>query len=167
MSLLESLRLAFEGLKANKLRSLLTMLGVIIGVGAVIGLVSVGTGATHKVTAQVESLGSNVIVVMPNGPRGRNLRVEDATMLEVPVTSQSSLVVWTGRSTDTRVVGTNEALPAVDGSALAVGRFLSDQDVTHRRQVVVLGSTAKNDLFGLRASSSASTRPCGRHGWTR
>ncbi len=159
MSLLESLRLASEGLRANKLRSFLTMLGVIIGVGAVIGLVSVGTGATHRVTAQVESLGSNVVVVMPNGPRGRNLRVEDAAMLErrvpgvaqaVPVTSQSSLVVWMGRSTDTRVLGTNEALPTVDGSALAAGRFLSDRDVTYRRQVVVLGSTAKNDLFGLR-----------------
>ena len=167
MNLLESLLLALDALRANKMRSFLTMLGVIIGVGAVIGLVSVGTGATHKVTAQVESLGSNVIMVTPSGGRGRDLRAEDAAMLAdrvpgvaeaVPVTNQSALVVWMGHSTQTRVTGTNEALPAVDRSTVAAGRFLSSQDVSYRRQVAVLGSTTKEDLFGLRDAVGETVR---------
>jgi putative ABC transport system permease protein len=159
VSLVESFRLAFNGLRANKMRSFLTMLGVIIGVGAVIALVSVGTGASREVTTQVEALGSNLVIVMPASARGRDLRVEDAATIEervagvahaVPTLRESATVVWTGRSIDTDVVGTTEFLPEVQSHPVGQGRFLSGQDVLYRRFVAVLGATARNDLFGLR-----------------
>ena len=159
MNLFESFRLAFNGLRANKMRSFLTMLGVIIGVGAVIALVSVGTGASQEVTTQVEALGSNLVIVMPASARGRDLRVEDAATIEervagvahaVPSLRESATVVWTGRSIDTDVVGTTEFLPEVQSHPVGQGRFLSGQDVLYRRFVAVLGATARNNLFGLR-----------------
>ena len=159
MNLFESFRLAFNGLRANKMRSFLTMLGVIIGVGAVIALVSVGTGASREVTTQVEALGSNLVIVMPASARGRDLRVEDAATIEervagvahaVPSLRESATVVWTGRSIDTDVVGTTEFLPEVQSHPVGQGRFLSGQDVLYRRFVAVLGATARNNLFGLR-----------------
>ena len=159
MNLFESFRLAFNGLRANKMRSFLTMLGVIIGVGAVIALVSVGTGASREVTTQVEALGSNLVIVMPANARGRDLRVEDAATIEervagvahaVPSLRESATVVWTGRSIDTDVVGTTEFLPEVQSHPVGQGRFLSGQDVLYRRFVAVLGATARNNLFGLR-----------------
>ncbi len=159
MNLFESFRLAFNGLRANKMRSFLTMLGVIIGVGAVIALVSVGTGASQEVTTQVEALGSNLVIVMPASARGRDLRVEDAATIEervagvahaVPTLRESATVIWTGRSIDTDVVGTTEFLPEVQSHPVAQGRFLSGQDVLYRRFVAVLGATARNNLFGLR-----------------
>ena len=159
MNLFESFRLAFNGLRANKMRSFLTMLGVIIGVGAVIALVSVGTGASQEVTTQVEALGSNLVIVMPASARGRDLRVEDAATIEervagvahaVPSLRESATVIWTGRSIDTDVVGTTEFLPEVQSHPVGQGRFLSGQDVLYRRFVAVLGATARNNLFGLR-----------------
>jgi putative ABC transport system permease protein len=159
VNLFESFRLAFNGLRANKMRSFLTMLGVIIGVGAVIALVSVGTGASQEVTTQVEALGSNLVIVMPASARGRDLRVEDAATIEervagvahaVPSLRESATVVWTGRSIDTDVVGTTEFLPEVQSHPVGQGRFLSGQDVLYRRFVAVLGATARNNLFGLR-----------------
>jgi putative ABC transport system permease protein len=159
VNLFESFRLAFNGLRANKMRSFLTMLGVIIGVGAVIALVSVGTGASQEVTTQVEALGSNLVIVMPASARGRDLRVEDAVTIEervagvahaVPSLRESATVIWTGRSIDTDVVGTTEFLPEVQSHPVGQGRFLSGQDVLYRRFVAVLGATARNNLFGLR-----------------
>jgi len=159
VNLFESFRLAFNGLRANKMRSFLTMLGVIIGVGAVIALVSVGTGASQEVTTQVEALGSNLVIVMPASARGRDLRVEDAATIEervagvahaVPSLRESATVIWTGRSIDTDVVGTTEFLPEVQSHPVGQGRFLSGQDVLYRRFVAVLGATARNNLFGLR-----------------
>ncbi len=159
MNLIESFRLAFDGLRASKMRSFLTMLGVIIGVGAVVALVSVGSGAQQEVTTQVEALGSNLIIVLPANARGRDLRVEDATMIEervagvlhaVPHLRQSTSVLWMGRSVNTGVVGSNEYLPVVQSHPVGEGRFLSAQDILYRRQVAVLGATTSESLFGLR-----------------
>lgn len=159
MNLLESFRLAFNGLRANKMRTFLTMLGVIIGVGAVVALVSVGTGASREVTSQVQALGSNLVIVMPANARGRDLRVEDAAMIEervagvlhaVPHLSRSAAVVWMGRSIDTSVVGSNEFLTQIQSHPIEKGRFLSGQDIVYRRQVAVLGATTRENLFGLR-----------------
>jgi len=159
VNLWESLRLAFSALRANKMRSFLTMLGVIIGVAAVVALVSVGTGASREVTAQVQALGSNLIIVMPANARGRDLRVADAAMIEqrvagvvhaVPYLSRSATVVWMGRSVDTRVVGSSEGLAEVQSRQVGRGRFLSSQDVLYRREVAVLGEKTSQALFGLR-----------------
>ncbi len=159
MNLVESFRLAFDGLRANKMRSFLTMLGVIIGVGAVVALVSVGTGTRDEVTSEVRALGSNLVIVMPANARGRDLRVEDATMIEervsgvlhsVPHLRRSATVLWTGRSADTSVVGSTQFLAEVQSHPVERGRFLSGQDIVYRRQVAVLGATPRESLFGLR-----------------
>ncbi len=159
MNLLESLRLAMAGLRANKMRSFLTMLGVIIGVGAVVALVSVGTGASREVTSQVEALGSNLVIVMPANARGRDLRAEDATMIadrvggvlySVPTIRRTLAVRWGKRSVDTDVLGTSEHLPAVQSHPVGIGRFFTEQDITYRRQVAVLGATTAENLFGPR-----------------
>ncbi|RJQ06295.1 MAG: FtsX-like permease family protein [Bacillota bacterium] len=159
MNLLESFRLALDGLRTNAMRSFLTMLGVIIGVGAVVTLVSVGTGASLEVTSQVEALGSNLVIVLPANARGRDLRLEDVTMIEsrvegvihaVPSLRRTATVVWGGRSVETDVVGTTEYMPAVQNHPVDSGRFLSSQDILYRRQVAVFGATAAQDLFGLK-----------------
>jgi putative ABC transport system permease protein len=159
MNLAESVRLAISGLRANKMRSFLTMLGVIIGVAAVVALVSVGTGASREVTTQVKGLGSNLIMVMPANARGRDLRVADAESIaervsgvvaSVPTLRRTKPVRWSGRSLNLNVVGTTEAMPAVQSHPVGEGRFLSSQDTIYRRRVVVLGSRAKLDLFGPR-----------------
>jgi len=135
------------------------MLGVIIGVGAVITLVSVGTGASREVTSQIEALGSNLVIVMPANARGRDLRTTDAESIAervegilhaVPVTRRSLSVVWTGRSRDTDVYGTTEALPVVQSHPVAAGRFLTGEDIRFFREVAVLGAKVKDELFGVR-----------------
>ncbi|MEW6032233.1 MAG: ABC transporter permease [Bacillota bacterium] len=159
MNLAESLRLALGGLRENKLRTFLTMLGVIIGVAAVVTLVSVGTGASHEVTSQVKGLGSNLIIVAPASTRGRDLRVEDAESIAarvdgvvaaVPSLRRSRTVRWSSRSETLNVVGTTEAMPLVHSHPVAEGRFLSYQDEVYRRRVAVLGELAKEKLFGVR-----------------
>jgi len=171
MSLLESLGLALDGLRANKLRSFLTMLGVIIGVGAVVALVSIGTGAQREVTSQVQALGSNLIMVLPDGPRGRDLRIEDADDLvgrvegvaaAIPSLTGSAAVRWMQRAEDFGVVGTTEDMPAVQSHPVARGRFLSDDDVILRRHVAVLGSQAAERLFGPRDPLGAEVHIAGR-----
>ncbi len=159
MNLAESLRLALGGLRENKLRTFLTMLGVIIGVAAVVTLVSVGTGASREVTSQVKGLGSNLIIVAPASTRGRDLRVEDAESIAarvdgvvaaVPSLRRSRTVRWSSRSETLNVVGTTEAMPLVHSHPVAEGRFLSYQDEVYRRRVAVLGELAKEKLFGVR-----------------
>jgi putative ABC transport system permease protein len=159
VNLAESLRLALGGLRENKLRTFLTMLGVIIGVAAVVTLVSVGTGASHEVTSQVKGLGSNLIIVAPASTRGRDLRVEDAESIAarvdgvvaaVPSLRRSRTVRWSSRSETLNVVGTTEAMPLVHSHPVAEGRFLSYQDEVYRRRVAVLGELAKEKLFGVR-----------------
>ena len=159
MNLLESLRLALDGLRANRMRSFLTMLGVIIGVAAVVALVSVGTGASREVTAQVEALGSNLVMVIPASARGRDLRLEDVAAIEarvdgvlaaLPSIQRELTVRWLGRSEKVDVVGTTEDMPQVQRHPVARGRFLSHQDVLYRRQVAVLGSRTAERLFGPR-----------------
>jgi len=135
------------------------MLGVIIGVGAVVALVSIGTGAQQEITSQVEALGSNLVMVMPDGPRGRDLRIEDADSIvervdgvvaTVPSLSGTVTVRWMERAESFRIVGTTEDMPRVQRHAVARGRFVSEQDVASRRRVAVLGSRTVETLFGPR-----------------
>jgi len=80
--ILQSLKIALESLWANKMRSILSMLGIIIGVGAVIAIVSVGTGSTQQVTSRIANLGSNMITVYPRAPRGWGGRVSSVSSQE-------------------------------------------------------------------------------------
>ena len=163
MRLAEALRVALDALRANRLRSLLTMLGVIIGVGAVVVLVAIGSGAKQEVEAQVEGLGSNIIFVFPgsvefgSAPSISQLQLEDVEYLErivgnpeaVTATVSSGESVSVG-STEvfSTISGTNENLPNVFTRRVARGEYLTATDVDTRRRVAVLGSGVADDLFG-------------------
>jgi putative ABC transport system permease protein len=163
MRLAEALRVALDALRANRLRSLLTMLGVIIGVAAVVVLVAIGSGAKQEVEAQVEGLGSNIIFVFPgsvefgSAPSISRLQLEDVEYLErivgnpeaVTATVSSGESVSVG-STEvfSTISGTNENLPNVFTRGVARGEYLTATDVDTRRRVAVLGSGVADDLFG-------------------
>ena len=164
---IENLRMALDGLTANKMRSSLTMLGVIIGVGAVIALMSVGEGAQASITQEISSVGTNLIFVAPGnmrmgpvrGATGANLTYDDAKAIAdpdnvpdaaavAPEYSRSAQVIFGDTNTNISVLGTvGEYL---DGYFLEVasGRFIEQKDVDKRATVAVLGYQAARDLFG-------------------
>jgi putative ABC transport system permease protein len=163
MGLIESFRVALDALRANRLRSLLTMLGVIIGVGAVVMLVAIGSGAKREVEQQVQGLGSNLILIVPGefdfgaARTVSRLQFEDVDFVgrvignpgAVATTVSSGEEVRVGaKSAFVSVNGTNEAVPAVFDRPLAKGRYISGSDVDTRRRVAVLGDSVADSLYG-------------------
>jgi putative ABC transport system permease protein len=168
MNIIQSTRVALRGLTANKLRSGLTMLGIIIGVAAVIALVSVGQGAQAAVTQRFQSLGSNLLVVSPRAAfvrRGgsvgyvstESLTNEDveaiaqlATLVEAvaPEYSMQAQVVYGNKNTQTNILGVTPEYLAVRNWQVARGRFIDQQDLDTLAKVCALGATAAEDLFG-------------------
>jgi putative ABC transport system permease protein len=161
--LAEAFRVALDALRANRLRSLLTMLGVIIGVAAVVILVAIGSGAKQEVESQVEGLGSNIIFVFPgsvefgSAPSISRLQLEDVEYIgrvvgnpeAVATTVSSGEVVSVGSNEIfSTIAGTNENVPNVFARAVERGEYLTATDVDTRRRVAVLGSGAADDLFG-------------------
>jgi putative ABC transport system permease protein len=159
----EAFGAAFDALRANRLRSALTMLGVVIGVASVVMLVAIGSGAKQKVEQQVEGLGSNLILVVPgefsfgSAPSVSRLKLDDVAYLgrvvgdsqAVAATVTSSEEVSVGNRSDyVTVSGTNENVPLVFDRPLARGRYLSAADVDTRRRVAVLGSQIATTVFG-------------------
>lgn len=153
MNLTESLLSAWGTILTNRLRTLLTMLGVMIGVASVIALVSIGQGANAQVKSQVSGLGANLITVLPM--RGTNLTMEDVDALRqrvptvaraVPSLSASVTVKGGVKTYDTTVEGVNEALLEVRNHHLAEGRFLTAGDVATRRRVAVVGQEVLRQL---------------------
>jgi putative ABC transport system permease protein len=162
MTLAEAVRLAWEALRANKLRSALTMLGVVIGVMSVVLLVAIGVGARNEVTSGVESLGSNILFVAPgnfsfgSAPSVSRLRLDDLRRIgdaigdprRVAATVASGEVARVGaRRFDVNVNGTNENIPQVFDRTVARGTFFSSADVAVRRRVAVLGADPAEALF--------------------
>ena len=158
----EAFRVALDALRANRLRSILTMLGVIIGVAAVVVLVAIGSGAKQEVEDQVEGLGSNIVLVVPGKfqfgsvPSVSRLKLTDIDLLgrvigdsrAVAVSVASGETVRVGsRETFTTVNGTNENVPNVFDRPLSRGRYISGTDVDTRRRVIVLGSAVAKRLF--------------------
>jgi putative ABC transport system permease protein len=163
MRLGESFRVALDALRANRLRSILTMLGVIIGVGAVVVLVAIGSGARAEVEQQVEGLGSNLILVVPGSldfnaaPSISPLELDDVdrvgravgdpTSVATTITSGEQVSAG-GVETFATINGTNENVPNVFDRPLDRGRYLSATDVDTRRRVAVLGADIARTLFG-------------------
>ncbi len=160
---MEAFRVAVGALQANVLRSLLTMLGVLIGVAAVVLLVGIGTGAKQEIESQVAGLGSNLILVVPgrvefgSAPSLSRLKLEDADLLArvvgdptvVATTVTSGELVRAGsREAFVNVQGVNENVPTVFSRPLDRGTFLRGSDIDSRRRVAVLGSGVANRLFG-------------------
>lgn len=159
----ETLRVALEALRVNRLRSALTMLGVIIGVSAVVVLVAIGTGAKNMVESEIEGLGSNIIFVFPgqatlgSAPTVSRLQLEDVRYLARVIGDERRIAVALNsgeplraghKETFTSVVGANENVPNVFDRPLRRGRYLSEADVDARRRVVVLGSQIATRVFG-------------------
>src|SRR3972149_7074522 len=159
---------ALRGLTAHRMRSLLTVLGVVIGVGAVISLMAIGTGAQQAVTSQIQGLGSNLLFVYPgattqSGVRGAvgtssALTLEDAKALADPVLAPSvaavapqvrsfAQVVAGGQNTNAPVTGVTPEYLTVRNFTLAQGDFISQQQVESRARVAVLGSQVAETLF--------------------
>ena len=159
----ETIKVAVSALRANKLRSFLTMLGIIIGVGAVITVVAMGEGAQRAVQEQIEALGTNQLSVS-SGHRwwrgvgsagGTYLGIDDAEALEnesthltavVPEAQTRLQVEYLNRNMNTQIVGTVPAFTEVRNLDLALGRFVSQSDMVARRTVAVLGAQVPDRL---------------------
>jgi len=159
MNFLQAFKMAIKSILSNKLRSLLTMLGIIIGVTAVIALVALGQGATKSVTEQVQSLGTNLLTVNIMG-RGTTstMKASDATALGeningikyiAPVTTSNANVKHGTTSTSVSVIGTNADYAMIKDYIVASGRFLAQIDLDVYQKIAVLGSTTATDLFGF------------------
>jgi putative ABC transport system permease protein len=159
----EAFRVALGALLANRLRSVLTMLGVVIGVAAVVVLVALGSGAKHETEQQVEGLGSNIIIVVPgkfelgSAPSISRLTLDDVGLLgrvvgderRIAVSVASGETVSVGRRERfVTVNGVNENVPNVFDRPLARGEYISESDVDTRRRVAVLGSDVARRVFG-------------------
>jgi putative ABC transport system permease protein len=169
MIVLDTIQTAFMELSTNKLRTALTMLGIVIGVGAVIALMAAGQGAQQGVTKEVSGLGSNLIFIQPGeteqggGPvrfTATTLTTDDADAIEESAllpyvesaVAQYDLdldmqIVGNGRNTSASMTATGPAFPIVRSWDLAVGRFFTDDDMRHKSTNVVLGATVAEELF--------------------
>lgn len=163
----ENVRVALDGLLSNKLRSSLTMLGVIIGVGAVIALMSIGAGAQAEITSQINSIGTNLLIVMPmssgrvGGGSGSTayITMDDVEALSNPLNVRDTLYVVPEYSTNGQIIfgdqnfsvtalGTIPDYLPLNDLTLAQGEFISQSDLDKSSKVAVLGSQVAEDLFG-------------------
>jgi putative ABC transport system permease protein len=167
VNLSENVRLALTALAANKLRALLTMLGIIIGVAAVITLLSVGQGVEDFIVAEFEDLGNNLLFVFPGQleagsgpprPGGGGLTNDDVAALSdpfrvpdvaaiIPEYSRPAVITRAGNEARTQVSGTTPNFPDVRNFYPVAGSFFTDQDLNGNARVVVLGQTVYDALF--------------------
>jgi putative ABC transport system permease protein len=165
MDIGESIKMAATTLVANKLRSSLTMLGIIIGNASVISLVGIGQGAQRLASEQFESLGPNLLFVVPGSQETRRttfdipktLVLEDAEAIATqvpsvddvaPQLSSRLLANYRNKNTSTAIVGTTPEFLSVRNFDVAKGRFINNLDLNRNKQVVVLGSDLREKLFG-------------------
>lgn len=163
----EGFLMAWASLVANKMRSLLTMLGIIIGVAAVIALVSIGYGVRSQIQDSISSLGSNLLMVYPGAPRTpgvrptadsqKTLKLEDYTTIShlqdvdmaSPVSAGSSyVVIYTNKNWTTSVNGVNADFQYINNWTVKSGRFITASQVERRERVAVIGNTVATNLFG-------------------
>jgi putative ABC transport system permease protein len=167
MFVLASIRIALRALRVNKLRSALTMLGIVIGVGAVIAMVAIGSGASQRISEQISSIGSNLLIVLPGSATSGGMRMghgstmtlteEDARAIatEVPgvVTASGSMrgvaqIVFGNQNWSTAIQGTMPDYLEIRDWELDSGRFFTQEDADGATKVAVLGQTVKESLFG-------------------
>ena len=165
MNIVESIKMAGKTLLANKLRSSLTMLGIVIGNASVIAMIGIGEGGQKFVTKQLESLGPNVLFVVPGNqetqritfevPRTLVLKDAEAIATQVPTVkgvapelNRRQITTYRSRNTDVNVIGTSPDFPLVRDFEIDKGRFFNQLDIKRNNQVVVLGSDLTQKLFG-------------------
>ncbi len=160
-------KISLRALRVNKMRSALTMLGIIIGVGAVITMLAVGTGASSKIQEQMSSIGSNLLIVFPGSVTAGGLRMgsgsqstltsDDAEAIKrecpaveesVPTLNGAAQIVFGNQNWSTGVYGVTPGILLVRDWQLAEGRIFTDQEVKNAAKVCVLGQTVVTNLFG-------------------
>ncbi|MCW3059986.1 MAG: Macrolide export ATP-binding/permease protein MacB [Capsulimonas sp.] len=163
---LVNLTMALRGLGANKLRAFLTMLGVIIGVGAVIIAIAIGQGSRAAVAASLQKLGTNVLTVFPGQQRtggvsgglgsSNTMTLADADAIlkgcpsvsrVSPQVNKTAQVKYKSNNTSTSIYGTGINYPVISNHVLATGRYLTTADIRSNARVAILGSTAATNLF--------------------
>ncbi len=159
----ETVRLAFQAIFRNALRSFLTVLGVVIGVGAVIAMVTIGNGTTAQVQSEISSLGTNLLFVRPGqgfGPRQTDapaLTLADADAIEhqiaglqavAPTTGASANAVYGSQNWNTSITGTSDDFLVARDWSLSEGRSFLDSEMRAGRAVCIIGQTVKKELFG-------------------
>lgn len=162
-----TLKISFRALKVNKMRSALTMLGIIIGVGAVIAMLAVGTGASRKISEQISSMGSNLLIILPGATSSGGVRMgagtqptltmgdADAIQKECPAVADDAPVlggvaqiIYGHQNWSTGVTGTTPSMLNVRDWPLSAGRSFTQQDVNSATKVSLLGQTVVDNLFG-------------------
>lgn len=159
----------FSALTANKVRTSLTMLGIIIGISSVIIMVSIGQGAQNSIQSSIQSIGSNLIMVSPGATRSfgysastgrgsaKTLTMKDVAAIESEVPNLAAIspevsgryqVTAKGTNTNVSVTGAKPAYASVHNISIDSGDFISDYDVSARSKVAVIGPTTRDDLFG-------------------
>jgi putative ABC transport system permease protein len=167
MKLLASMRIALRALRVNRLRSALTMLGIIIGVAAVIAMVAVGSGATARISEQIQSIGSNLIIVLPGSITSGGVRLgsgatvtlteDDAKAIEAECPAVSAVastvrgaaqVTYGNNNWATSIQGTTPEYLTIRDMSVMSGREFTEQDVDSSAKVALLGVTVTKNLFG-------------------
>jgi putative ABC transport system permease protein len=162
-----TLKISLRALRVNKMRSALTMLGIIIGVGAVIAMLAVGTGASEKISEQISSIGSNLIIILPGSTTSGGLRMgmgsqptltrDDAEAIQkecsavqdvAPVLNGAAQIVYSNQNWSTGVYGTTSSMLAIRDWPISSGRAFTDQDIRNATKVALLGQTVVDNLFG-------------------
>lgn len=178
MDIFELFRSAIEALSVNKMRTLLATLGIVIGIGSVIALVSLGQASQKSVQNQIQSLGSNLLTIMPGAQRTGNVRGATGSMTSLtyddakaiaasqqittirnvsPEYSRRAQVVAGRNNTNTQILGVTPAYAEVRKVSVASGSFITQHDVDGLGKVAVLGPQVVSDLFGEGASPIGET----------
>ncbi len=162
----------YWSLSANKVRSFLTILGIVIGIGSVIAMVAIGQGAKDNIQASIQSVGSNLIIITPGAQRGvgsqissgrgsaQTLTQADADAIKssvafiqsiAPELSRRYQVTSRGKNTNTQIIGTVPEYPDVRKVEVTDGSFITSKHLSSNDKVAVIGPQARDDLFGIDA----------------
>lgn len=174
INIISAFRISLRAIRVNKMRSGLTMLGIIIGVGSVIAMLSIGTGASEKLKQQISSIGSNLLLILPGSSTSGGIRMgmgsqatlttgdADAILQEIPrvknvapILNGTAQIVYGNQNWATGVFGTTSGFIEVRDWPVASGRNMSDADIRSATKVAILGQTVASNLFG-------STDPVGK-----
>ncbi len=170
------LKETFWSLAGNKVRSGLTILGIVIGIASVITMIAIGQGAQASIEQNIQSIGSNLIIVFPGAQRGgglsggrgsaQTLTLDDAEAIAketpsvkavAPEVTRRYQVTARGNNTNTQVIGTTTDYPTVRNVKMNFGTFVTMQQIKGSAKVAVLGPTARDDLFGVNANPIGQT----------
>lgn len=168
----------YNSLSSNKVRSGLTMLGIVIGIASVIAMTAIGAGAQTSIQSSIQSIGSNLVMVTPGAQRGPGMQVSggrgsaktltkaDADAVITNITNISAVapevsgryqVTAKGTNTNTTVDGVTSTYPTVRNTEVDEGSFISDQNISNVAKVAVIGPTTRDDLFGIGGDALGQT----------